>query len=96
MYWVIPQNDRKQYSYKQLKEKYNGKWLYLVNSEFTDDHEMLRAIPVVIADSELEGIENGVYEPFQDEMFGITADADFTNVSMPIPCIFVNYIDEQE
>ena len=87
MYYIIPQEERQEYSYKQLRETYDGKWLYLVNTLFSSGHELIKGTPVVIADSELEGLEDGIYEVFQQKGFGMTADADFTDLAVAVPSI---------
>ena len=88
MYQVIPQEDRREYTFSQLKEKYNGKWVYLVNVVFSDEHELLKAIPVVIADRELEGFDDGIYAPYHTDAFGRKADVDFTDLCVAIPSVY--------
>ena len=88
MYRIIPENERKEYTFEQLKEYFDGKWLYLVNAEFTDAHKIVKAVPVVVADSELEGIEDGIYKPFRAKGFGKKADADFTNMYPAFASVF--------
>jgi hypothetical protein len=88
MYRIIPRDERKEYTFEQLKKFFDGKWLYLVHAEFTDAHRLLKATPVVVADSELEGIEDGIYKPFRAESFGNKADADFTNMCPAFASVF--------
>ena len=87
MYTIIPIDEQREYTFKQLQEQFNGKWLYLVHAVFTNAHGLIKAIPVVIADSELEGVEEGIYEQYHSESFGRKADADFTNMCMAIPSV---------
>ena len=87
MYLIIPPEERREYTYEQLRKEFDGKWLYLVNTLFSDGHEMLKGTPVIIADSELEGLEDGIYEPFHQNTFGMTADADFTDLVFSVPSI---------
>jgi len=47
----------------------------------------LKATPVVVADSELEGIEEGIYEQYHNEAYGNKADADFTNMCVSTPSV---------
>ena len=78
MYKIIPPEERKEYTHEQLRKIFDGKWLYLVNSQFTDGNGLIKATPVVIADSELEGIDEGIYDQFKrNKKYGIRADADF-------------------
>ena len=74
MYSIIPEKDRKEYTYEQLKRQFDGKWLYLVNVVFSDGHGLLKAVPVVVADSELEGIDDDIYTQFYSVNFGRKAD----------------------
>ena len=87
MYKVLPKDEQHEYTFAQLQEQFNGKWVYLVHAVFNETHGLVSAIPVVVAETELEGIEEGVYEPFQNGDYGRTADADFTNMCMAIPSV---------
>lgn len=85
MYIIIPQNEHREYTFAQLQEKFSGKWVYLVHAVFTKAHGLVKATPVVIADSELEGVEEGIYTQYQSDSFGRKADADFTDMCLAIP-----------
>ena len=87
MYQVIPLEEQREYTFAQLQEQFNGKWIYLVHAIFSNSHGLLQATPVVVADSELEGIEEGIYEPYRSSSYGRKADADFTNMCMAIPSV---------
>ena len=87
MYKIIPDNEQHEYTFKQLQEKFNGKWVYLVHAVFSTAHDLVKAIPVVQADSELEGIEEGIYAKYLNESYGRKADADFTDMRMEIPSV---------
>ncbi|MCL1795073.1 MAG: hypothetical protein FWG34_14560 [Oscillospiraceae bacterium] len=89
MYRIIPPNERKEYTHEELKKDFDGKWLYLVNSQFTDGNGLIRATPVVVADSELEGMEEGIYDQFKTSKgYGVIADADFTDWAGAFPSLF--------
>jgi len=78
MYRIIPPEERKEYTHDELREIFDGKWLYLVNSQFTGGNGLIKATPVVVADNELEGIEEGIYKEFKTKNgYGVIADADF-------------------
>ena len=82
MYRVIPPEDRKEYTWYELQEIFDGKWLYIVNTQFSDGNGFIKGTPVVVADSELEGIETGIYKEFKTRNgYGVTSDADFTGKS---------------
>ena len=89
MYRVIPPEERKEYSHAELREIFDGKWLYLVNSQFTDGNGLIKGTPVVVADKELEGLHDGIYEQFKgNKKYGIRADADFTDWAGAFPSLF--------
>ena len=87
MYRIIPKSEQREYSFTQFKEQFDGKWVYLVRAIFTNTHGLVKATPVVVADSELEGVEEGIYESYQSESFGRKADADFTDLCTAIPSV---------
>ena len=87
MYRIIPKEEQREYTFEQLKDEFNGKWIFLVHAMFSNANGLIKAVPVVIADSELEGIEEQIYEKYQNEIYGITADADFTNMCASIPSV---------
>ena len=87
MYKILPKDEQLEYTFPQLQEQFNGKWVYLVHAVFNEAHGLVKAIPVVVAESELEGVEEGIYEPYHSEDYARTADADFTNMCMAIPSV---------
>ena len=87
MYRVLPKEEQHEYTFAQLRERFDGKWVYLVHAIFNTAHGLVKAIPVVVADSELEGVEEGIYEPYRCGAYGKTADADFTDMCMAIPSV---------
>jgi len=87
MYFIVPSKEQREYTFEQLKEQFDGKWVYLVNVTFTDGHGLLKATPVVIADSELEGIDDGIYTQYRSPEFGRKADLDLTNMCVSIPSV---------
>ncbi|MCL2461683.1 MAG: hypothetical protein FWF44_03395 [Defluviitaleaceae bacterium] len=88
MYTVIPKDERQEYTFEQLQDEFNGKWVYLINAVFTNSQSLLKATPVVVADSELEGVEDGIYDIYRNEVFGRKADADFTDKCVAVPSVF--------
>ena len=87
MYNIIPKEDQREYTFSQLKEQFDGKWVYLVHVLFSDAHGLVKATPVVVADSELEGIDEGIYSQFHNDKYGRKADLDFTNMCVAIPSV---------
>ena len=80
MYRIIPPEERKEYTWEELSKNFNGKWLYIANTLFSDGNGFVKGTPVVVADSELEGMRNGVYEEFtRHNGYGTVTDIDFTD-----------------
>ena len=75
-------------TFAEIKAKYDGKWVFMSNCEFSEGHSVVRAIPRVIADRKLEGLEEGIYEIYENkEMFGNTTSFSFYNKSCLIKSI---------
>jgi hypothetical protein len=87
MYRVLPKNEQIEYTFAELKEAFDGKWVYLVRAVFNDAHGLMKASPVVVADSELEGVEDDVYTQFHSADYGNTADVDFTDMCTAFPSV---------
>ena len=58
---------------EEIKAKYDGSWVFLTNCEFTQGSKLLHGIPRVIADKQYEGLDEGIYEIYDDKgLFGET------------------------
>ncbi len=55
---------------EEIDEKYYGKWVYIVNAEFTRNSKFLQGIPVVVGDAPFEGVEDGIYNEYEDDRYG--------------------------
>jgi len=64
---VIPENKRIMYSREEIHGKFQGKWLYLVNAEYTDSSVLLRAKVAVVANERYEDWEKGIYQKLKTE-----------------------------
>jgi len=89
MYEIIDKDKRKEYTFEELQQKFDGKWLYLVNSEFSDENFLLYGIPVIIADSHYEGFDGGIYDEFGGDEFGEVVDLDFTRLMIDVMSVFL-------
>jgi len=76
MYEIVPKHKRRYYTREEMKKKFNGKWLYLVNSEYTDKKRLIRAKVAVIADSRYGGREDGIYQALGSKEDSITSRYD--------------------
>lgn len=57
-------------TYEEMREAYDGKWIYVVNCEFTPGDRIIRGIPVVVADRQFEDVDSGIYEKYNAEEYG--------------------------
>ena len=57
---TIPTSERKVMNKKEIKDIYNGKWIFLTNIQ----DNPYSTVPVVIADAPYEGSEDGIYQDF--------------------------------
>ena len=49
----------------EIREAYDGKWVYIVKAEITRHGELLSGMPVVVADNPYEGREDGIYMQYR-------------------------------
>ena len=64
-------------SYNEMKSAFDGKWIYVVNCEFTPGDRLIRGIPVIIADMQFEGVDTGIYDKYDSDEYGITLSKSF-------------------
>ena len=81
MFTIIPQSERKAYTYDELKSHFNGKWVFLIHAELTPGLSTVKGTPVVIADTAYEGTGTGIYNDFETGEYGELTTEDFTDVS---------------
>jgi hypothetical protein len=60
MYRVLSENRRRRMTREELGKEFDGKWIFL--TQIVD--EPFSAVPTVIADTPMEGSEDGVYDSF--------------------------------
>ena len=71
MYVVL--DNAQMLSNEEINARYDGKWVFLTNCEFTPGSKLICGIPRVIADKQAEGVDDGVYDTYKDiEQFGET------------------------
>ena len=71
---IIPEHERILYSREEIHEKFKGKWLYLVNAEYTESSTLIRAKVAVIADKTYEEWEKGIYQQFKTKANSPTSE----------------------
>ena len=73
---------------EDINTKYDGKWVFLTNCEFTPGSKLIQGIPRVIADKQYEGVDEGVYETYDNkEIFGETYGHNLLNFDYLIKAI---------
>ena len=68
-------------TFDEIKVKYDGKWVFMTNCEFSSPgNGLIRAIPRVTADKQLEGFDEGIYEVYNNrELYGETYGYSFNH-----------------
>ncbi|MCL2016359.1 MAG: hypothetical protein FWG68_08965 [Defluviitaleaceae bacterium] len=51
----------------EVEEKYNGKWLFIIKVNGNPFEPYVNEIPVVVADEEWEGDEDGIYDKYYND-----------------------------
>ena len=71
MYIIL--SDTEMMTREEINAKYDGKWVFLTNCEFTPGSKLIRGIPRLVADKQSEGVYEGVYDVYKDsEKYGET------------------------
>ena len=55
---------------EQINSLYRGYWVYVVKAEFDDRGNLIRGMPVVIADAAYAGSEDGIYKKYHNLQYG--------------------------
>ena len=76
MYKIIPEQERRYYSIDEIRKNFDGKWLFLVNSQFRDINQLVGAKIAVVADHRYEGFETSVYTDLDHETNEIICEYD--------------------
>ena len=92
MYEII-ENPRRM-TRSEIKNEYDGKWVFMVNLEGHIYGLFDYATPVVVADKPFEGNEDGIYKVFLDDCETSCADMKlYTEDCFPIMADIKNYDD---
>ena len=51
---------------EEIDVRYDGKWVFLTNCEFTPGSGLIRGVPQLLADRQYEGVDDGVYDAYED------------------------------
>ena len=61
----------------EMASRFDGKWIYVVNCEYTPGDRLIRGIPVVEADMQFEGVDSGIYNKYDADEYGSTLSESF-------------------
>ena len=64
MYTIL--EDTEMLTREEISAKYDGKWIFLTNCEFTPGSKLICGIPRLVADKQSEGVYDGVYDVYKD------------------------------
>lgn len=68
-------------TYEEMESEYDGKWVYVVNCDFSPGNRMIKGIPVIIADMQYEGVDEGIYDKYDTEEYGMKCAKNFLDMS---------------
>jgi len=70
-------------TYEEMERAYHGKWILVANCNFNAHNSMLGGKPVAVADTKLEGYQDGFYDKFKTKDYAPRAFCDFDSDSPP-------------
>jgi len=85
---IIPENKREMYSREEIHEKFRGKWLYLVNAEFTKSHKLVKARVAIVADMKYERWKEGIYLELDKKSNDTLAECDLRDLPHNIISVY--------
>ena len=57
-------------SREEIEQKYSGYWVYIVQANITSHGTLIEGMPVVLGDYQFAGVEDGIYEQFDQPKYG--------------------------
>lgn len=78
----------------EIEETYDGKWVYVVNCEFTPGDRLVRGKPVVVADMQFEDVDSGIYDRYDAEEYGDNLSMSLLDSSFFIPSVSMVLCDD--
>lgn len=61
----------------EVRQMYEGYWVFLVNANFSETMELLSGRPVIIGSRQYDGASDGIYEKYDSPEYGVTTDKSF-------------------
>jgi len=69
-------------TYEEMSEKFIGKWVLVVNCDYTKHSKLVGGTPVAVADTMFEGQADGFYDKFKASIYSPRAYEDFNAENM--------------
>ena len=66
---------------EEIIQKYDGYWILVVSSDMNYHGGWTQGIPVVIADGPFRGVEDGIYDKFEDPKYNVQFDMSLIDTS---------------
>ena len=76
--------------FEEIKQQYDNKWVYLTNMEFNTRHGLVRGIPVIVADDDFLGVDEGIYDKYDKPEYGKTYGCNFLPYYGPVRVLSIN------
>jgi hypothetical protein len=67
MYEIL--KNPKRMTIQEIDSSFDGKWVYIIQCEETEGYKTIAGVPVVIADGPFEGVDEGIYNQFDDPRY---------------------------
>jgi len=64
---------------EEIRQLYDGYWVYVVNAQFSETNGFIRGVPVVIGAHAFDGVRDGIYDKYRDEKYNQQCDLVFTH-----------------
>jgi len=73
---------------EDIDKMFDGKWIYIVKADITKHGELIKGMPVIIADEPYEGTEDGIYDKYNTYEFVKRCDYNLIHYEPFIPSVF--------
>ena len=67
-------------TWEEIAKTYDGYWIFMTNSDTDKYGNWNKAIPAVIADGTYAGVEDGIYDQFEDPKYGCCRDISLVSI----------------
>jgi hypothetical protein len=61
-------------SVEEIRRLYKGYWVFIVKAAFDEYNGLVSGVPVIIGQMAYDGVEDGIYEVYESDEYGESAD----------------------